>query len=270
MDDYIAKQGENLYLIARRLGMEVRQLAQANPEVRNVYDDLGDHRVVFPQGICPNGFLYTIQPGDTYFLLAQRYNTTVAAIAQANPGADPNNLRVGQVICIPQTPAPPTCPNGTLYTIRAGDTYYTLAQRFGTTVGAIEQANPGVNPNNLQIGQVICIPHGAPPPACSGFLYTIQPGDTYYHLAQRFGTTVGAIEQANPGVNPNNLQVGQVICIPQGVAPICSGFYYTIQPGDTYYHLAQRFGTTVRAIEQANPGVNPNNLQIGQSICIPV
>ena len=50
---------------------------------------------------CPNGFLYTIQPGDTYFLLAQRFGTTVAAIQAANPGVDPNNLQIGQVICIP-------------------------------------------------------------------------------------------------------------------------------------------------------------------------
>ena len=208
---YVAKKGESLYLIARSRGMDVRQLAQANPGVQNVFDDLENQEVVFPSQICPNGFLYTIQAGDTFFLLAQRFNTTVAAIQQANPAADPNNLRIGQVICIPQA-GPPAC-SGFLYTIQPGDTFFSLAQRFGTTVNAIQQANPGVNPNNLQIGQVICIPQAAPP-ACSGFLYTIQPGDTFFLLAQRFGTTVNAIQQANPGVNPNNLQIGQVICIP--------------------------------------------------------
>ena len=55
------------------------------------------------------------------------------------------------------------CPAGTQpYTIRAGDTYFSLAMRFNTTVAAIMAANPGVDPNRLQIGQVICIP-GAPP-----------------------------------------------------------------------------------------------------------
>ncbi|MDD4658178.1 MAG: LysM peptidoglycan-binding domain-containing protein [Eubacteriales bacterium] len=265
-NSYVAKKGESLYLIARSRGLEVRQLAQANPDIQNVFDDLENQAIVFPEAICPNGFLYTIQAGDTFFSLAQRFNTTVAAIQQANPAADPNNLRIGQVICIPQA-APPVCP-GFLYTIQPGDTYFLLAQRFGTTVAAIQQANPGVNPNNLQIGQVICIPQAAPP-ACPGFLYTIQAGDTYFLLAQRFGTTVAAIQQANPGVNPNNLQIGQVICIPQAAPPACPGFLYTIQAGDTYFLLAQRFGTTVAAIQQVNPGVNPNNLQIGQVICIP-
>ncbi len=109
---------------------------------------------------CPHGFLYTINPGDTYFLLAQRFGTTVQAISAANPGVDPNNLQIGQVICIPTAAPPPPvhCPHGFLYTINPGDTYFLLAQRFGTTVQAISAANPGVDPNNLQIGQVICIP----------------------------------------------------------------------------------------------------------------
>jgi LysM repeat protein len=43
---------------------------------------------------------------------------------------------------------------------------------------------------------------------------TIKAGDTFYHLARTYGITVGAIEAANPGVNPNDLQIGQVINIP--------------------------------------------------------
>lgn len=50
---------------------------------------------------CPMGtFLYTIRPGDTLWLIAQRYHTTIYAIAAVNPGVDLNNLYVGQVICI--------------------------------------------------------------------------------------------------------------------------------------------------------------------------
>lgn len=110
------------------------------------------------------------------------------------------------------------CPGGTLYSIRPGDTFFELARRFGTTVNAIAAANPGVNPNNLQIGQVICIPVPATAGPCppGTFAYIIQAGDTFFELARRFGTTVAAITAANPGVNPNNLQIGQVICIPTG------------------------------------------------------
>ena len=112
------------------------------------------------------------------------------------------------------------CPGGTPYVIRAGDTLYLLAQRFGTTVDALLSAHPGIDPRNLQIGQVICIPVTVPgPPPCpGGILYVIAPGDTLFLLASRFGTTVQAILAANPGIDPNRLQVGQTICIP--VSPV--------------------------------------------------
>ena len=157
---HVARKGESLYLIARARGISVKELAMANPEIKDPAANIEGQTVQIPlSGLCPNGFLYTIQPGDTFFLLAQRFGTTVQAIQQANPGVNPNNLQVGQVICIPTAPAPPQCPNGFLYTIRPGDTFFLLAQRFGTTVQAIQQANPGVNPDNLQVGQVICIPN---------------------------------------------------------------------------------------------------------------
>jgi LysM repeat protein len=226
-----------------------------------------------PQGTTP----YIIRAGDTYFSLAQRFNTTVAAITAANPGVDPNRLVIGQRICMPGTTPPPvTCPTGfTTYTIRAGDTLYALAIRFNTTVAVLIQANPGINPNALFIGQQICVPGTTPPPVTcpTGFTtYTIRAGDTLYALAIRFNTTVNVLLQANPGINPNALFIGQQICVPSGPPPVTcpTGFTtYTIRAGDTLYAIAIRFNTTVNVLLQANPGINPNALFIGQRICVP-
>lgn len=172
------------------------------------------------------------------------------------------------------------CPQGSFsYSIKSGDTLYLLARRYNTTVEAIMAINPGINPNNLQIGQVICIPGGSTPtppgPSCPGFYHTIRSGDTLWKLSQQYGVSVEAILRANPGINPNNLQVGQRICIPTGTTPTppgpsCpNGFLYTIKAGDTYYKLSRQFGVSIDAIIRANPGVNPDRLQIGQVICIP-
>jgi LysM repeat protein len=235
-----------------------------------------NQNVSISQISCPGGTIYTIVAGDTLFALARRFNTTVQAITNANPGINPNSLQIGQQICIPVAPTPGTCPGGFIYAVRAGDTFFSIARRFGTTVSALQAANPGVDPNRLQIGQQICVPAPAPAPgACpGGFLYTIRSGDTFFSLASRFGVTLQALTSANPGVDPNRLQIGQQICIP-APAPVptpvtCPGFIYIIQSGDTLFSIAQRFGTTVAAITAANPGIDPNRLQVGQNVCIPV
>lgn len=225
---------------------------------------------------CPGGTLYTIKAGDTFFALAQRFGVSLDAVLAANPGVDPNNLQIGQVVCIPAvTPPPPPTPtcSGFLYTIKAGDTFYLLAQRFGVSLDAVLAANPGVDPNNLQIGQVVCIPAAKPPkPVCPGFFYTITAGDTLSELARRFGTTVRAIIDANPGIDPRNLIIGQRICIPErrpvercpkGTAP------YIIKQGDTLDSIARKFNTSVQSILKANPGLDPQNLIIGEHICVP-
>ncbi len=64
----------------------------------------------------------------------------------------------------------------------------------------------------IKVVEEVKVPEKKPAP--TGKTYVIQAGDTFFKLAQRFGTTVQALRAANPGVNPNNLQIGQVINLP--------------------------------------------------------
>lgn len=116
------------------------------------------------------------------------------------------------------------------------------------------------------------------PPCSSGVFWEIEEGDTLYNIAQAVNVSLDELLQANPNVDPENLQIGQHICIPEGgqllpnlkKLPNCpQGIFWEIAPGDTLYNIALQNNISVQRIIGANPGINPYNLRVGQFICLP-
>ncbi len=103
-------------------------------------------------GTGGSSFAYTVKSGDTLWLLANRFGTTVDDIKRLN-GLRSDNLQIGQVLQIPTQQSSPYFD----YTVKSGDTLWLLANRFGTTVDDIRRLN-GLTSDNLQIGQVLRIP----------------------------------------------------------------------------------------------------------------
>ena len=97
-------------------------------------------------------FEYTVQSGDSLWLIANRYNTTVDAIKRLN-GLTSDLLNIGQVLKIPSGQSTPYIE----HTVRPGDTLWILARRYETTVDAIKRLN-GLTSDLLNIGQVLRIP----------------------------------------------------------------------------------------------------------------
>ncbi len=97
-------------------------------------------------------FQYTVQPGDTLWLLSRKYGTTVEAIKQLN-GLTGDMLYVGQVLKIPAPQSEPYIE----YTVKSGDTLWLLSRKYHTTVDAIKRLN-GLTSDIIDIGQVLKIP----------------------------------------------------------------------------------------------------------------
>lgn len=104
-----------------------------------------------------------------------------------------------------------------------------------------------------------------PEPETGYVNYTVQAGDSLWLIAQRYGTTVDAIKQAN-GLTSNVLQIGQILRVPVAQSPYVE---YTVRAGDTLWDLSRRYGTTVEDIMRAN-GLISTVLQIGQVLRIPI
>ncbi len=122
------------------------------------------------------------------------------------------------------TPKPETGPSRTpvavvTYVVRAGDTAFGIAQRFGIDVTALVAANDLADPNKLAVGQQLTIPAPSASPTATaspptGRTHTVKPGDTLQAIAIAYGTTVEAIASANNIAAPYLIYPGQVLVIP--------------------------------------------------------
>ena len=104
----------------------------------------------------PEYIIHVVQRGDTLYSIARRYGITVEAIKAAN-GLTSNDIYVGQQLRIPTESSPPPDTQYIIHVVRAGETLYSIARAYGTTVQAIMAAN-GLANTNIRVGQQLRIP----------------------------------------------------------------------------------------------------------------
>jgi LysM repeat protein len=219
-------------------------------------------------------FQYKVVKGDTLYSLARRYNTTVQSIMQINGMMD-YCLREGATIWIPASGQPPAGP--LVHIVQPGETLYSLATQYRTTVWAIMAIN-NMKSSAIWAYQALFIPSASQP---GPIIHIVQPGETLYTIATRYNTTVAMLMLAN-GLQTYNIRVYQRIVIPpqgwEGWPPMpvwtgpgpgeCGRGSYQVQRGDTLYSIARRYGVTVSALMAANK-LTSTTIHVGASLCIP-
>ena len=202
--NYIVKKGDTLYSIAQRYNITVDELKKQN--------QLSTNQLTIGQSlILPStSFVtYTVQKGDTLYKIASQYNTTVDILKKLN-NLSSNILSIGQKIKLPSTEIINIPASLETYTVKSGDTLYSIAKKFDTTVDKIKSQN-SLSADALTVGQVLKIPSviSMTKPSKTN-VYTVEPGDTLYSLAREFNTTVNNLKSLNNLIT-NNLVIGQTI-----------------------------------------------------------
>lgn len=259
---------------------------------------------------------HVVAKGDTLGDISRQYYGTTRhwkKIQDANQ-VDPNGLLVGQKLVIPVVASEPTVTSAStttdansagLYVVKKGDSYYRIAEReLGDPSRSreIERLN-GVAPEDLRVGQKLKLPSraatasptptggsttSAPTVPDGARLHSVRKDEYLIDISEKYyGTTSRwkVIADANPGVNPNRLVVGQKLVIPDAPGSssstagggsssttVVAGGEYVIKSGDTLERIAQRTlgdGSKWRDIAKLNPGLDPTRLMVGQKITLP-
>lgn len=263
-NSYVVQRGDSLYSIARKYNttvgelMDLNNLTSTSLQVGQILKlpNSENNGTTTPS----NENTYKVVSGDSLYSIARKYNTTVEELKRLN-NLTSNTLSIGQVLKVPskttETPVD-------YYTVQRGDSLYSIAQKFNTTVNELIALND-LTSNVLQIGDVLKIPSSSNENEnTTGSTYKVVSGDSLYSIAQKFGTTVDELKSLN-NLSSNTLSIGQVLVLPS-TSPSVN--YYTVQRGDSLYSIAKKFGTTVDKLKTANNLVN-NLISIGQELIIP-
>lgn len=202
---YIVQKGDTLYSIAAANNTTVDELKKANNLTSNILST--GQLLKIPSALLPES-TYIVKKGDSLYSIANKYNTTVDELKRIN-NLTSNILSIGQVLKLPSDKVSDVEKeeNTINYTVQKGDSLYSIARKYSTTIDKIKDLN-NLTTNLLSIGQVLLIPTDTNLETT----YTVQKGDSLYSIAKKYDTTVDRLKQLN-NLKSNLLSIGQILIV---------------------------------------------------------
>ena len=205
---YVVQKGDTLYSIANKLGTTVSELKKENNLTSNTLQIGEVLRIPTKEIYEEEENIYIVKKGDSLYSIANKYNTTVEELKRIN-NLTSNILSIGQVLKLPSDKASNVEKeeNTISYTVQKGDSLYSIARKYNTTIDRIKDLN-NLTTNLLSIGQVLLIPTDTNLETT----YTVQKGDSLYSIAKKYNTTVNRLKQLN-NLTSNLLSIGQILIV---------------------------------------------------------
>ncbi len=202
---YIVKKGDTLYSVAMANNTTVDELKKANNLTSNILST--GQLLKIPSALLPES-TYIVKKGDSLYSIANKYNTTIDELKRIN-NLTSNILSIGQVLKLPSDKVSDIEKeeNTISYTVQKGDSLYSIARKYSTTIDKIKDLN-NLTTNLLSIGQVLLIPTDTNLETT----YTVQKGDSLYSIAKKYDTTVDRLKQLN-NLKSNLLSIGQILIV---------------------------------------------------------
>ena len=226
------RRGETVASIARKYGISEYAILEANNLSRRAKLTAG-RSIIIPvpsdrtyAGTSPTGSRnyrdddgsYTVRSGDTVSDIARAFKMTPDEIRRINNLNRRSQIFVGQKLLVKPDPSqikenPSSNPSGEMstYIVRAGDTVWEIARRFGISVASLRKLNNLGSQSQIYPGQKLLISRRDS--GSSYKTYTVKQGDTIYAIANFFNTTVARILSWNDLSDPRLIRAGEQLII---------------------------------------------------------
>lgn len=257
---YKVKEGESIQSIAKTLAITPYDLLKLNPDVKEdvtvndiliipnkQYDPLedisnADLTGISERDIVVDRFIYhEVVPKETLFSISKNYDVTADELNKFNPFLVEKGLKIGQVIKIPlqidDTELMAKNEKTQPYLVKPKETKFSIAKKFGITIGYLEELNPHIEKEGLQIDDVILVPAEVQETDDDGFLvYEVQKLETLYSLTKKFEISEEELIELNPEI-AEGIKEGMLIKIPDLVA-VSKPMFVDLIPEDSALKVA--------------------------------
>ena len=264
------------------------------------------HAQEFPyEKIALNGkifYVYYVKPGEGLYSISRTFSVTTDEILKHNPSIE-KGVKSGQVLYIPVKDAEQVSAlkdsiifqsqssisdqsritsfdesNTFKHIVSLGETVYSIAQMYHTTVEEIYRYNPTAR-EVIKVGQVLIIPQPKVAEKDESYRYhTIQPKETLYSVARMYSLRPEDIVAANPGLSEETFQIGKTIRIPLPASNESYAYYsdrqtqqviHKVKKGETLYSIARQYNVSVEEIQRVN-SLSSNSLKVDMELIIPI
>lgn len=203
---YTVKRGDSFYLIARRLGVPLRDLMNANPDIHPARLMVGDELCI-PS--CAEREAQEPAP------LPDKFPVPDMPDAGNQPAPLPDSFPVPDAPGIePGKPELVTCPENRRAVVQEGQTVADLQLEYDRSFHTLEAANPTLDLDDLKAGQTVCVPPVNLPCALPASV-VLGEGETLESLSVRFNLPVATLLRANPCLAPDDFSQGVTVKLPQ-------------------------------------------------------
>jgi len=224
---YTVKRGDSFYLIARRLGVPLRDLMNANPDIHPARLMVGD-KLCIPscadhEAQEPVTLPDKVPVTDTPETPAEPEQPTTPSTPETpgesggETGGDTDGDTGSDTTppsIEPSEPEVVTCPENRRAVVQEGQTVADLQLEYDRSFHTLEAANPTLDLDDLKAGQTVCVPPVNLPCALPASV-VLGEGETLESLSVRFNLPVATLLRANPCLAPDDFAQGVTVKLPQ-------------------------------------------------------